>query len=92
LFTFRYEPRKQIIVADFKCLIAAIGRLEAMIQNNQEKVGAKIDASQEKMEAKIETNNEKCEALRGTLLSWMDIYQARTEAIEEKIIAKMDAH
>jgi hypothetical protein len=45
-------------------------------------VDAKIDASQEKMEAKIETNNKKCEAL----LFWMDICQARTEAIQEEII------
>jgi hypothetical protein len=72
-------------MAGFKCLVSAIGRLEVIIQDNQEKVvinqekmDAKIDTNQEKMEAKIETNNEKCEALQGTLLSRMDIYQART--------------
>jgi hypothetical protein len=41
-------------------------------------VDAKIDANQGKMEAEIEANNEKFEALRGTLLSQMDIHQART--------------
>jgi hypothetical protein len=49
-------------------------RLEAMIQN-----------SQEQMEARIGVNNEKFEVLRRTLVSCIDIHRARTEALEEKI-------
>jgi hypothetical protein len=46
-----------------------------------------MDAFQEEMRP----NNEKFEVLRGTLVSRMDIHQARTEDIQE-VIAKMDAH
>jgi chaperonin cofactor prefoldin len=56
-------------------------RLEGMIQNNQEK-----------MEAVIVANNEKFEVFQTTLVSQTDIHQARTEAIQEEIIAKMDTH
>jgi hypothetical protein len=53
----------------------------------------KIDTNQEKMETRIDTNNEKkSEVLRSTLVSWMDIHQAQPEAVQEEIIAKMDAH
>jgi hypothetical protein len=38
LCTVRFEPKRQIIVADFERLVATIGRLEAMTQGNQEKV------------------------------------------------------
>jgi hypothetical protein len=34
-----------------------------------------------RLEAKIKANNEKSVVLRGTLVSWMDIHQARTEAM-----------
>jgi hypothetical protein len=45
------------------------------------------------MEAEIETNNEKFfKVLQSTLVSRMVIHQARTEAIQEQIIAKMDTH
>jgi hypothetical protein len=49
-----------------------LARLEAIIQNNQEK-----------MEARIDANNKKFKVLRSTLVSRMDIHQARTEAIQE---------
>jgi hypothetical protein len=42
---------------------------------------AKIDASQEQMEARIDANNEKLEVLWSTLIFWIDISQARTEAV-----------
>jgi hypothetical protein len=44
------------------------------------------------MKAEIRDNNEKFEVLEDTFLSWMDIHQARTEAIEEEINAKMDTN
>jgi hypothetical protein len=54
-------------------------RLEAMIQNNkermhanQEKMDTKINANQEKITVRIEANNEKFEILRSTLTSQMD--------------------
>jgi hypothetical protein len=46
----------------------------------------KIEANQEKMDAFQEvmrTNSEKFEVLRGTLISRMDIHQARTESTQE---------
>jgi hypothetical protein len=45
---------------------------------------AKIDVNQEKTKARIYANNEKFEVLRGTLVSRMDIHQARTESIKKK--------
>jgi uncharacterized protein YPO0396 len=55
--------------------------LEAIIQNNQGK-----------MEARIDANNEKFWVLRSSIVSRMDIYQARTEDNQEEIITKTDAH
>jgi hypothetical protein len=44
-----------------------------------------------KFEAEIKANNKKFEVLQGTLVSRIDIHQARTEeTIQEEIIAKMD--
>jgi hydroxylamine reductase (hybrid-cluster protein) len=42
----------------------------------------------ERLEAMTEANNEKFEVLRGILVSWMDIHQARTEAMQQ-IMAEM---
>jgi hypothetical protein len=42
---------------------------------------------QERMEAKIVANNEKSEVLQGTLISWMDIHHARTDANLKEIKA-----
>jgi hypothetical protein len=47
---------------------------------------------QERMEAKIEDNGEKFEVLRGTLVFWMDIHQARAEANQERLEAKVEAN
>jgi hypothetical protein len=44
------------------------------------------------MEAKTDTNNEKFEVLRGTLISPMDVHQARSETTQEEMKAKMDIH
>jgi hypothetical protein len=40
-----------------------------------------------KLKAKREANKEKFESLRSTLVSGMDIYQARAEAIKEELKA-----
>jgi hypothetical protein len=42
------------------------------------------------MEARTDASNEKFEALRGTLVSRMDIHQARTEANPEKMKASLE--
>jgi hypothetical protein len=55
----------------------------------KEELTARLEA---KIKAEIKTNNEKFEVLWSTLVSWIDIHQARREAIQEEIIAKMDAH
>jgi hypothetical protein len=78
-----------------------VARVKAVIQNNQEemlsrmetiqeKTDAKIDSNQEKKEAMIDTNNEKYEVLRGTLIFWMNIHQAKTESTEEEMKANMN--
>jgi hypothetical protein len=51
-------------------LVAATERME----DNKEKMDAKIDANQEKIKARIDANNENSEVLPGTLVSRMDIY------------------
>jgi hypothetical protein len=50
-----------------------------------------MDASMDTNQAGIDANNEKFVVLRSTLVSRMDIHQARTEAVQEEIIDKMDA-
>jgi hypothetical protein len=55
----------------------------AKMETNQERMNVKTDGNQEKMEATIDGNNEKSEALRSTLISHMNIHQARTEAVQK---------
>jgi hypothetical protein len=54
-------------------------------------LGAKIYVSKKEMEARIDADNEKFEVLRGTLVSWMDIHQARTMSTQE-IKVRVDIH
>jgi hypothetical protein len=42
-------------MADFESLVAVIGTLEAMIQNNQERMEAKMETNQENMKTKTST-------------------------------------
>jgi hypothetical protein len=49
------------------------------MKTNQETMETKADADLKETKAEIWTNNEKSEVLRGTLVSWMDIHQARTQ-------------
>jgi hypothetical protein len=42
--------------------------------------------------AEIRANSKKFEVFCGTLISQLDIHQARTESIQEKIIAKTYTH
>jgi hypothetical protein len=55
----------------------------ARMEINQERMDAKIGSSQGKMEVRIEANNEKFEVLQGTLVSHMDIHQARPVSTQE---------
>jgi hypothetical protein len=55
-----------------ECLIAAIGGLEAMIRNNQTKVGASLKEMREKMLAKMETHEEKMNASQVWTIPKMD--------------------
>jgi hypothetical protein len=50
----------------------------------KEELVARLEAM---IEAEIKTNNDKFEVLWSTLVSRMDIHQARTEAIQEEITA-----
>jgi hypothetical protein len=43
------------------------------------------------LEVKIGANNEKFEVLRGTLISWLDAHQAKTEANHEEWMVAMKA-
>jgi hypothetical protein len=42
------------------------------------------------MKAEISANNKTFEVLQGTLISQMDIHQARTEANQERLEAKIE--
>jgi hypothetical protein len=55
-------------------------RLEAVIQNKEEN-----------MEVRIDSNNEESE-VRGTLVSRLDVHQARTEPAPDEVKARMDMH
>jgi hypothetical protein len=57
-----------------------------------ERLLAEMRTNQERLEAKIEARNEKFEVLWGTVVSWMDIHQARTGSPWEEMKAKMDIH
>jgi hypothetical protein len=56
----------------------------------KERMDAKIAAIHEKVEARLDVNNEKFDVLRGTLVSQMDIHQARILSNQEEMKAKMD--
>jgi hypothetical protein len=58
-----------------------MARLEAMIQNNQDRLEVWMNAI-----------NEKFEVFHSVLISWMEIHQARTETSQEEIIVQMDIH
>jgi UDP-3-O-acyl-N-acetylglucosamine deacetylase len=62
------------------------------MEQTMEHLVAAIQDNQEKKDAKIGTNNEKFEVLPGTLISWMDIYQARTVSTQEEMKAMMDIY
>jgi hypothetical protein len=47
-----------------------------------------MERMMERMPSDIEANNETFEALRGTVISRMDVHQARTQAIQEEMEAK----
>jgi ASC-1-like (ASCH) protein len=63
-------------------------RLEAMIENNQEKTKANlkvIRAGQKKMEAKLDTPHERMMARMDSQLEKMEVYLEKTEATEERV-------
>jgi hypothetical protein len=44
------------------------------------------------LEAKIEANSKRSDDLQGTLVSLMDIHQARTKSTQEEMLAGMEGH
>jgi predicted glycoside hydrolase/deacetylase ChbG (UPF0249 family) len=50
----------------------------------------RLDWEVREMKAEIRANIEKFEVLLGTLISWMDIHQAMTEANQREMLTKMD--
>jgi hypothetical protein len=62
--------------------------LEGLLAS-QEEMMAGLEA---KIKGKIDTNNEKFEVLQGTLISQMDIHQARTQSTQEDTKAKIHIH
>jgi hypothetical protein len=63
-----------------------------LIRNNQEKVDDKVDASQGNLEPGRDPNNEKFEALQDSVVTQMDIHQARTMSTLGEMKAKMDEY
>jgi hypothetical protein len=74
------------------CALAKVNVMVERMDTNLREMKAEMRTDQEEMtarvEAKIEASNEKFEVLQDTLVSQMDIHQARTEAMKEK----MDTH
>jgi hypothetical protein len=60
----------------------SLEKLEAEVETNQEKMTARLEA---KIEAKMDSHHEKYEVFRDTLVSWMDIHQAKTESTQEEM-------
>jgi hypothetical protein len=63
-------------------------KMKDEMRTNQEK----IDSNQEKMEARMNASNEKFEVLPGTVVSWMDIHQARTMSTQLDMTTEMAIH
>jgi hypothetical protein len=63
-------------------------KADTNLKGMKEELTARLKA---KIKAQIKTNNAKFEVIQSTLVSRINIHQARTEAIQEEIIAKMDA-
>jgi hypothetical protein len=57
LCTVCVEPRRRIIIAYFEHLIAVIGGLEAVLNDNQAKIGTELKTIQEKMEPMTEATD-----------------------------------
>jgi seryl-tRNA synthetase len=85
-------------MADFECLVVAIGRLKAMILNNQAKTGAEIktiqekmdtiqgknDANQEEMKEEIKSGEAEMKATVNAILQKMKSWREETKAYTEK--------
>jgi hypothetical protein len=69
-------------MADFECLIAAVGGFETMIHNNQAKIGAAVKTMKEEMRASQELKEE--------MEAKMDIHQERMEAAIHSIWSELD--
>jgi hypothetical protein len=55
-------------------------------------VEERTHANLKEMKVEIRAKNEKFKVLQSTLISWMDIHQARTEAKQEGLVAKREAN
>jgi hypothetical protein len=56
------------------------------------KIQQVTECLQDKIKAKMKVNQERKETQMGSLSSWMDVNQAKTEANSEQMIDKMKAH
>jgi hypothetical protein len=54
---------------DFECLVAAKGSLDAVVQNNQERMEAKMDTHQERMKARMEDWQKEIMACLGKMVA-----------------------
>jgi hypothetical protein len=69
-------------------MAAAIEMMDANIDANQKN----MNINQERMEAKTEAKNKMLRSFDVFFFSRMDIHQARTGGVQEKIIPKLDAN
>jgi DNA replication protein DnaD len=69
-----------------------VSSLAFRIDINPEEMTARLEAKIDENQEKMQTNQEEMKSRMGALVSRMDIHQARTEAIQEEIIAKMDVY
>jgi predicted glycoside hydrolase/deacetylase ChbG (UPF0249 family) len=59
-------------------------RQDGCLHKDMKALQERTDANLREVKAEIRTNNEKFEVLQGDLVSWMDIHEARTEAMQQK--------
>jgi hypothetical protein len=62
-------------------------KIKGEVRNSQAKMDASLKEVKEELMARLEAE---IEILRGTLISWIGIYQVRAEANQQGMIAKMD--
>jgi hypothetical protein len=71
------------VSSDLKCIVAAIGRLETMMQN-QEEMLAKMETNKEKMMAKLVAHHKRIIAKMEACVGKLETNPEKSDAITER--------